>query len=189
MVHITPLDIQQKQFRPAFRGLDRREVDAFLNSVAEDWERVLSELHALKEHERRQERIIESFREREQLLQETLVSAQQMKDDIAAQARKEADLIIGRAELEAERIVERAHERLTALLGEIAELKRNRVALLQQIKGVAETHLKLVELAGEGRDDPRGDEGAAALTRPRRVVIPPAPEAEAQEAPRQVRGG
>ena len=32
---ITPLDIQQQQFKTRFRGFDIREVDAFLEQMAE----------------------------------------------------------------------------------------------------------------------------------------------------------
>jgi len=35
---ITPLDIQQQQFKTRFRGFDIREVDAFLEQIAETFE-------------------------------------------------------------------------------------------------------------------------------------------------------
>ena len=38
----TPLDIQQQQFKIRFRGFDIREVDAFLEQLADDFESVKS---------------------------------------------------------------------------------------------------------------------------------------------------
>jgi len=35
-MNITPLDIDNQKFRTRFRGFDVREVDDFLQSVAED---------------------------------------------------------------------------------------------------------------------------------------------------------
>ena len=40
---ITPLEIRQKTFEKAFRGLDKEEVEAYILSLSQEWERVLDE--------------------------------------------------------------------------------------------------------------------------------------------------
>ena len=41
---ITALDIRQKTFEKSFRGIDRDEVQAFLNTISQQWERLGDEL-------------------------------------------------------------------------------------------------------------------------------------------------
>ena len=40
---ITPLEIRQKSFERNFRGYDKEEVDAFLASLSQEWERISEE--------------------------------------------------------------------------------------------------------------------------------------------------
>ena len=46
---ITPLDIQQQQFKTRLRGFDIREVDTFLDQMAEVFESLLAEKESLYE--------------------------------------------------------------------------------------------------------------------------------------------
>jgi cell division initiation protein len=50
---LTPLDVQQQQFRVRFRGFDVREVDRFLEQVAEGLAGLQNESKNLKEEVRR----------------------------------------------------------------------------------------------------------------------------------------
>lgn len=188
-MHITPLDIQQKRFRMAWRGLDKAEVDAYLNLVASELEKLTGELNAMREDHRRQKRLIDEYREREQALKETMITAQRVTEEITQNAKKEADIIIGRAELEAERLLENAQERLTDLLGDIGELKRQRAQFLGQVKGVVETHQKLLRLAEE--DEQRGhnvEENLAVMRKRERTDAPSSsPESEGPRPVTQVR--
>ncbi len=69
---------------------------------------------------------------------------QQVAHDRMVGARKEADLIMGRAELEAERLLDQAHERLTNLLTDISNLKRQRSQLEAELKGVLDSHAAML---------------------------------------------
>src|SRR5438128_886024 len=46
---ITPVDIQQKEFRLAFRGYNERDVDRFLDEVTEEFARLFEENKRLRE--------------------------------------------------------------------------------------------------------------------------------------------
>jgi len=48
-MRITPLDIQQKQFKIKFRGFDMDEVYSFLEIIREELEEILKENSMLKE--------------------------------------------------------------------------------------------------------------------------------------------
>ena len=40
---ITPLEIRQKTFEKVFRGYEKDEVNAYLQSLSMEWERMLDE--------------------------------------------------------------------------------------------------------------------------------------------------
>ena len=149
---LTPLDIQQQRFRNRLGGgVDKNEVDAFLNLVANEMEKLLRENNELRDEERTSRRLLEDYRGREEALKETMVTAQKVTDELKRAANKEAEIIIGRAELEADRILERAQQRLTELLGDIGELKRQRAQLLSQLKATVDHHRALIAVAEEER--------------------------------------
>lgn len=186
-MHITPLDIQQKRFRTAWRGLDRAEVDAFLNLVASEFEKLIHEVNQLREDTRRQKRMLDEYRDRERALKETMITAQRVTEEITAAAKKEADIIIGRAELEAEKLLENAQERLTELLSDIAELKRQRAQFLSQVKGVVETHQRLLQIAEEDEQSLGLEEKLAVMRKPKPMAAPQPADTEAtSELPRDI---
>ena len=48
-MRITPLDVRKQEFRKAVRGLDADEVQAFLATVADEYEFVLTDNKKLRE--------------------------------------------------------------------------------------------------------------------------------------------
>ncbi|WP_242395317.1 DivIVA domain-containing protein [Anaeromyxobacter oryzisoli] len=144
-MNITPLDITQKQFKNAFRGLDREEVEGFLALVAAEFEALVRENLALREDDRRKTEEIAEYRSRERALQETLVTAQKASEEIREAARKEAEITISDAELQAEKIVQGAHARFLRIVDDINELKRQRVQFEANVRTLVESHLKLIE--------------------------------------------
>ncbi len=142
---ITPLDIRQKRFASAFRGFDRREVEAFLDLVAGEFEELVKENISLKDELKRTNARLEQHVERERTLQETMVTAQRISEDLKAAAKKEAEIIIADAEQQAEKIVQSAHLKLVQVVEDINELKRQRVQFESQVRSVIEAHQKLLE--------------------------------------------
>ena len=142
---MTPLDIRQKRFEVNFRGYSKREAEAFLELTAGEFEEVVRENISLKEELKRVQARLETHLEREKALQETMVTAQRISEDVKAQARKEGEVVIASAELQAEKIIANANGRLTELVGEINELKRQRVQFESQLGSVIDAHRKLLE--------------------------------------------
>ncbi len=52
---ITPLDIEEKEFRSSLFGYHRGEVDTFLAELGEELQRLIKENHALKDELKRKE--------------------------------------------------------------------------------------------------------------------------------------
>lgn len=163
---VTALEIQQKQFRRVFRGLDPQEVRSFLDQVAASTEEAAAEIIRLHEELRRKEERIAELTSREKLIEETLLTAQRLSDELEKQARKEAELILADAERRGEEVVQQANERLVGILGQIAEMKRQRALFESQLRQAAEAQLRLLDLLAS---DPAPIE-AAKTTDPQRAA-------------------
>jgi cell division initiation protein len=149
---ITPLDIQEQQFRVRFRGFDVREVDIFLAQIVDEFETMIRENTDLQREITRLRGEIEGHRDREQGFKDAMVNAQKALDDKKVNAEKEAELIVAEAEMKAEKILSMAHNRLTQLHEDISELKRQRMQLEVELGTVLETHRRLLEMSREVMD-------------------------------------
>jgi cell division initiation protein len=146
---ITPLDIRQKRFTSSFRGFTRREVEAFLELVAAEFEEVVKENINVKEELRRLQSRLDQHHERERTLQETMVTAQRISEDMKAAAKKEAEIILADAEHQAEKIVHGAHQKLVQVIEDINELKRQRVQFESQVRAIIDAHQKILDAFAE----------------------------------------
>ena len=146
----TPLEIQQKQFRVKFRGFDIREVDSFLEEMADLFASMKQENEALKEEIRRLRHEMQGYVEREETFKRAMLNSQKAVDQIKENARKSAELIISDAEVNAEKMLNKAHSRLAQLHDDISELKRQRLQIEVQIRSILDAHSKMLELSKEG---------------------------------------
>ena len=149
---LTPLDIQQQQFKIRFRGFDIREVDRFLEQVSESLAAMHAENKNLKEELRRLKLENQGYKEREETFKRAMLNSQKVLEQMKENARKSAEIIIADAEVKAEKILNRAHNRLSQLHEDIAELKRQRMQIEVQIRAIIESHSKLLEIGKESMD-------------------------------------
>lgn len=146
-MNITPLDIQQQQFKgKMLGGLDPNDVDSFLQMVAEEMESLIRENTELKEQGRKVSQQLEEFSQREVTLRETMLAAQKITEEMKANAQKEATLLISEAELKGERIVADAENRLLQLNNQIHEIRRQKVQFESNLKSTIEAHLKMLTM-------------------------------------------
>lgn len=146
---ITPLDIQQQKFKTRLRGFDVREVDAFLEQMANSFEAIHRANQNLQEEVRRYQLEIQGYQKREETFKRALLNSQKVLDQMKENASKSAELIIAEAEVKAEKILNKAHNRLAQLHEDIAELKRQRMQIEVQIGSIIEAHSRLLELSKE----------------------------------------
>ena len=146
---MTPLDIQQQQFKIKFRGFDVREVDAFLEQMADAFESLQSENNRLHQEIKRLQHEAHGHREREESFKRAMLNSQKVLEQMKENARKSAELVVAEAEVKAEKILSRAQNRLSQLHEDITELKRQRSQIEVQIRSVIEGHSKLLEIGKE----------------------------------------
>lgn len=121
---ITPLDIQNKVFTKTIRGYSPKAVNAFLNEILEDYEKMY------KENIEHKDRIImltdqiRKFNTMEETLKNTLIIAQKTAEEVAQNARSKADLIIGSAEDEGKRIIDKSKEDVKNVKDDYDQLRK-----------------------------------------------------------------
>lgn len=157
-MRLSPVDIRQQQFTmKTFRGFDPREVDAFLDDVAEDYESLLRENAALKEqlsgHEERARTMVET----EKALKDTLVTTQRLADEMKENAKRDAQLVLREAALNSEKVMEDVRAEEAKLRVEVQTLKRLRRQLIEELRATVERFDRtlMAELGGRGGDDER----------------------------------
>ena len=151
-MNLTPLDVQQQQFRVRFRGFDIREVDRFIEQVAEAFSALKSENKDFREEIRSLKLETQGYKEREETFKRAMLNSQKVLEQMKDNARKSAEVIVADAEVKAEKVLNRAHNRLSQLHEDIAELKRQRMQIEVQIRAVIESHSKLLEIGKESME-------------------------------------
>lgn len=96
---ISPIEVRRQEFSRSIRGYDRVEVDSFLNSVSDEFERLYRENAELKEAIQRAELDMAKYKKLEETLNQTLLLAQQTAEEIRANAHKEAEMLVEGARL------------------------------------------------------------------------------------------
>lgn len=144
-MNITPLDIRKQEFRKVFRGYDPAEVEAFLDMVADAFEKVSRDTITQQERVEALDTEIGRFRNLERTLQETLIAAQQAAEDTRENAKKEGDLIVKEAEIVAERAIEQARGQVSRIKAEIVSLKTQRDTFLARLKGIMEAQAEFLK--------------------------------------------
>lgn len=147
---ITPLDIQQQQFKgKMLGGLDPEDVDAFLQMVAQEMENLVRENTELKEQAKKATADLEQLAQQEKNLRETMLAAQRITEEMKANAQKEASLLISEAEMKGEKILADSERRLAQLNDQIQELRRQKLQFESSFKSLLDTHYKMLALDDE----------------------------------------
>ncbi|WP_420575930.1 DivIVA domain-containing protein [Ekhidna sp.] len=164
---ITPLEIRQKDFEKKLRGYDKDEVNAFLQSLSNEWERMLEENKDLTLRLKQAEKEVEKLREVESSLYKTLKTAEDTGANVIEQANKAAELhmketkmnaeallsesknkarsMIEQAEMEARQIIEELQDAVKSIEQNHRDIENHRQNALQELKNLSVTLIEKVE--------------------------------------------
>ena len=145
-MQISPIDIQQQQFKSRLMGYDKAGVDQFLELLAEELERLVRKNQDLQEELARTNATLAEMRDREETLKETLISTQKITEALKSTARREVDVLMAEAEIKAERLMHNAEERRLQLIEEVQEIKRQKVDFEVSLRGLLEKHIRMLDL-------------------------------------------
>lgn len=115
---IRPIDIRRKDFRNGFRGYDVNQVDDFLDSVADEFERNYTENQRMREEVSSLRDRLQQFEDLEDSIRAALVHAEQASNDLRRAATSEAENLRQSAQREADFTLREAQTRSHQMLAD-----------------------------------------------------------------------
>ena len=194
-MRVTPLEIRQKTFEKNFRGYEKDEVNAFLLTLSQEWERVMDENKELRIKLEGTEREVTKLREVESSLYKTLKTAEDTGANVIEQARQAADLHLKESQMKAEAMLNEAkmkardtmdesenrvkqmlaemEDRLKALVDNYKKLESSREDLLADLRRLGSDALERVERARNQTKDFNPDQYFTMAKREAKKVLAP----------------
>ena len=142
---ITPIEIQNKEFRRAFRGYSEDEVDDFLKIVTEDFESLYKENMDLKEKVNLYQEQVSRYKSIEETLNATLITAQSAAEDTCVAANKKAKIIVEEAQLQSKHIIDETNNRTLELKKEYDNLVREFKVFRNRFKSLIKEELDTLD--------------------------------------------
>src|SRR5690606_13793646 len=113
---VTPLEIRQKSFEKVFRGYDKDEVTAFLQTLSQEWERMVDEYKEMKFKLEASQDEVRKLREVESSLFKTLKTAEDTGSNMIDQAKKTADLHMRETQMKAEAVINESRTKAKSMI-------------------------------------------------------------------------
>jgi cell division initiation protein len=142
---ITPIEIRQKTFEKHFRGYDKEEVNAFLITLSQEWEKVIDENKEYRFKLEASEKEIRKLREVENSLYKTLKTAEETGATLISQAQKTADLHLKENQMKGEQILNEAKMKAKSIVEEAESRARTALEDMQNELRELERHYKNLE--------------------------------------------
>jgi cell division initiation protein len=143
-MRITPIEIRQKTFEKNFRGYEKDEVNAFLLTLSQEWERLNDENKELRIRLEATEREVTKLREVESSLYKTLKTAEDTGAHVIEQARVTAELHLKESQLKAEALMSEAKSKAKDTVEESDMRAKEIVAEMEdRLKLLVENYKKL----------------------------------------------
>jgi cell division initiation protein len=142
---LTPVEIENKEFKKAIRGFREDEVDEFLDIVKEDFETLYRENIDLKEKIKMYQDQINKYENIEETLKATLITAQSAAEDTCSAANKKAKIIVEEAELRSRQIIEQANNRVIEIRKEYDSLVKEFKIFRNKFKSLLEDEIRSID--------------------------------------------
>jgi cell division initiation protein len=143
---ITPLEIRQKSFERTLRGYDKDEVNAFLLTLSQEWERTQDEVKEMKVKFESAEREVVKLREVENTLYRTLKTAEDTGANVIDQATKSAELLLRESQMKADSMMNEAKTKARNVIEEAEQTTRQLLEEMEdKLKALADQY-KTMEL-------------------------------------------
>lgn len=142
---LTPIEIENKEFKKSLRGYNEDAVDEFLDIVKEDFENLYRENLDLKEKMRLYKLEIDKYENIEETLKATLITAQSAAEDTCHAANTKAKVMIEEADLKARQIIEQANNRVIEIRKEYDSLVKEFKIFRNKFKSLIEDEMRSID--------------------------------------------
>lgn len=142
---LTPIEIENKEFKRALRGFKEEEVDEFLDIVKEDYEHLYRENLELKEKVKLYQDQINKYENIEETLKATLIRAESVAEDTCSAANKKAKIIVEEADLKSRQIIEQANNQVIEIRKEYNEMVKEFKVFRNKFKSLLEDEIRSID--------------------------------------------
>ncbi len=142
---ITPVDLENKEFKRSFRGYDIDEVETFLTELSKDYAKSYRENANLKDKNAILTDAVENYKEMEETMRSAIISAQRTSEEILKNAHEQADIIVKEAKVRAQEIMNELDIEIQELKRESAEIEGRNMLLRAKLKTVLNTYLSMLD--------------------------------------------
>jgi cell division initiation protein len=139
---LTPMDINNKEFKKGLRGYNADEVDEFLDEVVENYEELYKENANLKEKLANLNEKVEHYAKIETTIQNTLLLAQNAAEQAKNSAQKESELMVKNANETAQKIMDKAHNDVIEINDEYETVKQEFIKFRAKYRNFMNTQLE-----------------------------------------------
>lgn len=140
-MNITSKDIRKRDFKKSLRGYDPNEVDAFLDTISSNFEKLVIENRNYQDRVKALESDIEVYRENEQTLQKAIVKSQDLADEIVSNAKRKAELLNREAELNVKDHRQALEQEIINKRQELEDIKLRNERLVEEVRHFIEEKL------------------------------------------------
>lgn len=141
---LSSKDIKKRDFKKSLRGFDTDEVEAFLETVSNHYEKLLLENRNQADRIKSLLQDIDIYKENELNLQKAIIKSQDLGEEIVANAKKKSDNIIREAELDARKIKQELEDDILSKRQELEEIKQKNEKTFDDVRNFL--HDKITEL-------------------------------------------
>ncbi|WP_244835332.1 DivIVA domain-containing protein [Clostridium sp. BJN0001] len=121
---LTPMDINNKEFKKSLRGYNPDEVDEFLDQIVDSYEELYKTNLQLKEKLQDTNEKVEHYADIEATIKNTLLLAQNAAEQAKASAKKESEILVKNANETAQKILDKAHNDVLVINDEYGKVKQ-----------------------------------------------------------------
>lgn len=139
---LTPMDINNKEFKKGLRGYNSDEVDEFLDEIVDNYEELYKENANLKEKLNNANEKVEYYSKIESTIQSTLVLAQNAAEQAKSSAQKESELILKNANETAQKVLDKAHNDVIQINDEYERVKQEFIKFRAKYRNFMNTQLE-----------------------------------------------
>ena len=139
---LTPMDINNKEFKRALRGYCADEVDEFLDQIVENYEELYKENANMKEKITNLNEKVEHYSKIEATIQNTLLLAQNAAEQAKNSAKKEAEMMVKNANETAQKVMDKAHNDVIYINDEYERVKQEFIKFRAKYRNFMNTQLE-----------------------------------------------
>ena len=140
----TPVELENLDFKTSLMGYNKDDVDDFVDTITEDYDKLYKENIALKDKNTMLADAIKEYKSMETALRDTVVSAHSVSDDIKKNAHKEAENIIAEAKIKAHEMREEASQILSEAEKKAEEIKQQYGLYKARIRSLIQAQMEIL---------------------------------------------